>query len=534
MNIKLMALRKPHPQRLSSDEMALAQILLDPVAFAAAFLTQLDGETAGQPMALWPHQQEDLRDGQLQVVHQDGRAVGKTVNIVVKVLHYAVTTQNGRMLVTAPNDGHVGKIIEEVEAHLLGSEFLMEMVAVDANGRHRITRKPYYQMHWKNGTIIYIRPAGPTGKSVRGLHCDKVLVDEAAWYPEPAWRALRRVLNRGGQMRAYSNPNGLRNTTYYRITTEKNSGWKVYHWPSWIVPGWTEDDTAREAQFYGGRDSAGFQHEVAGDHGAPSYAAFNLRQFQASQRKLEKLYKVVRLEGEEFESIQSVDEATDRLYGVLDGLEENRGVYWLGGDLGYTNDPSELTVWLEDERGRLFPVLRVHNEHLPYTYQAALIAILDDHFDFAGLGLDAGSNGLAVEHILTTDDRYSGHQFAHRLETYDFGGSLTTGYDPQGRPKTQRVKEYMTSLINGRLAARTILFPVGEVDPDWEDQFCTQTYSQNQGGRLVYSKGNDHIIDSTRCAVLRKERELLKQLVDDGTLGEAEFVMPIVTDSVFA
>ncbi|MFA7331037.1 MAG: hypothetical protein WC326_08195 [Candidatus Delongbacteria bacterium] len=527
-----MALRRPQQQKLSSDEMAFAQILLDPVAFAAAFLTQLDGETGGQPMALWTHQQEDLRDMDPQIVHQDGRAVGKTVDIVVQVLHYGVTAQNGRMLVTTPNDGHVNKIIEEVEAHLQNSEFLLEMVAIDPNGRHRITRKPYYQITFKSGTIIYFRPAGPTGKSVRGLHCDRVLVDEAAWYPEPAWRALRRVMNRGGRMRAYSNPNGLRDTTYYKIT-QKGSGWKVYKWPSWIVPGSTNEYIEEEARFYGGRDSAGFQHEVAGEHGAPSYAAFNIRQFQACQRKLEKAYQVIRLDGEEFESMLSVDEAIDRMYGLLDQLEENRGIYWLGGDLGYTNDPSELTVWLDDERGRLVPVLRVHNERLPYTYQAALIAILDDHFDFAGLGLDAGSNGLAVEHILTTEDRYTGHQFTYRLETYDFGGSLTTGYDPQGRPKMQRTKEYMTSLINGRLAARTLLFPAVDVDPDWDNQFTTQTYSQNQGGRLIYSKGNDHIIDSTRCAVLRKERELLKQLVDDGSTSDAEFVMPLVTDNVF-
>ncbi|MDP2361956.1 MAG: hypothetical protein Q8O14_14600 [bacterium] len=527
-----MALRKPQPAKLTQDEISFAQVLFDPVAFAAGFLSQLDGPESGKPMALWPHQVEDVRDPSLQIVHQDGRAVGKTVDIVVQVLHYGVTARNGRMLVTAPNDGHCNKIIEEVEAHLQNSEFLMEMVAIDHNGRHKITHKPYYQMTWKNGTIIYVRPAGPTGKSVRSLHCDKVLVDEAAWYPEPAWRALRGVLNRGGQMRAYSNPNGLRNTTYFKITQPAN-GWKIYHWPSWIVPGHSQAETESSAKFYGGKDTAGFQHEVAGEHGAPSYAAFNLRQFRDCQRKLEKLYRVVRIDGEEFSAIHSVDEAFSRLEGVL-GLDgEARGTYWMGGDLGYTNDPSELTVWQEDERGRLLPVLRVHNERMPYTYQAAMIAILDDHYDFAGLGFDAGSNGLAVEHILTTEDRYESHQFAHRLETYDFGGSLTTGYDPQGRPKDRRIKEYMTSLINGRLAARTILFPAGDVDLDWEDQFCTHTYSQTHAGRLVYSKGNDHIIDSTRTAVLRKERELLKQLVDDGMSEEADFVMPVLTEHVF-
>ncbi|MFA7332427.1 MAG: hypothetical protein WC326_15265 [Candidatus Delongbacteria bacterium] len=527
-----MTIRKPQPAKLSADEISFAQILLDPVAFSAGFLSQLDGPESGRPMALWAHQVEDVRDASREIVHQDGRAVGKTVDIVVQVLHYGVTARNGRMLVTAPNDGHVNKIIEEVEAHIEASEFLREMVAVDANGRMRITRKPYYQQTWKNGTIIYFRPAGPTGKSVRSLHCDKVLVDEAAWYPEPAWRALRRVLNRGGQMRCYSNPNGLRNTTYYRIT-QPSSGWRIYKWPSWIVPGWCQADTEGEAKFYGGKDTAGFQHEVAGEHGAPSYAAFNVRQFRDCQRKLEKVYRVVRIDGEEFSAIHSVDEAYSRLEALLDLQDEARGTYWMGGDLGYTNDPSELTVWLEDERGRLVPVLRVHNEHMPYTFQAALIAILDDHFDFAGLGFDAGSNGLAVEHILTTEDRYEGHQFAFRLETYDFGGCLTTSYDPQGRPKVQRIKEYMTSLINGRLAARTLLFPAGDVDLDWEDQFCTHTYSQTQMGRLVYSKGNDHIIDSTRTAVLRKERELLKQLVDDGRGLEGEFVMPVLTESVF-
>ena len=527
--------RRKLQQQISQQELEFAQILLDPAAFAAAFMRDLDGPDPSAPLALWPHQQEDVRDTHQLIVHQDGRAVGKTVDITVLVCHNGVTEQNGRTLVTTPNEGHLQKIVEEVEEQIFGNEFLENQVATDPKtGRLLITKKPYYQIRWKSGTIQYFRPAGSAGKSVRSLHCGLIMVDEAAWYPEAAWRALRRVLNRGGQMRAYTNPNGLRTTTYHRLT-QAGSGAKIVKWPSWIVPGWTDTDTEREAKFFGGRDTAGFQHEVAGEHGAPSYTAFNHRQFRNCQRKLDKFYQIVRINGEEFASINSVDEAIQRLQNLVDLDDVIRGVHWLGGDLGYTNDPSELTVWSEDERGRLLPRLRIHNEQLPYTYQAALIGLLDDFFDFAGLGIDAGSNGLAVEHILTTEDRYTDHQFASRLEAYDFGSSITVGYDQEGRVKTRRAKEYMTSLINGRLAGRTIAFPTGETDLDWEDQFLTHTYSHTVGGRLIYSKGNDHIIDSARAAVLRVERERLKQydLNGDGQV-EGDFVMPVLTDKVFS
>lgn len=531
-----MVKRKAPKPSLTQDELDFAQILLDPAAFAAAFMCNLDGEDPGAPLVLWPHQQDDVRDTHPLIIHQDGRAVGKTVNITVLVCHDGVTTQNGRTLVTTPNEGHLQKIIQEVEAQIFGSPFLENQVAVDPRtNRLLITRKPYYQIRWKSGTIQEFRPAGATGKSVRSLHCGKVLIDEAAWYPEAGWRALHRVLNRGGQMRAYTNPNGLRTTTYYALTTDPKRGAKVVKWPSWTVPDWTEEDTEREANVYGGRDTAGFQHEVAGEHGAPSFTAFNHKQFHSCQRKLERVYQTIRIDGEEFSSIHSVDEAIQRLDELLRLEDDVRGMFWLGADLGYTNDPSELTVWLVDDRGRMVPRLRIHNEHLPYTYQAALIALLDDTFDFAGLGIDAGSNGMAVEHILTTEDRYSGHQFAHRLEAYDFGSSVTTGYDPEGRPKMRNAKEYMTSLINGRLAGRTIIFPTLETDGDWEDQFLTQTYSSTQGRRIVYSKGNDHIIDSTRAAILRVERERLKQfdLNGDGKYS-GDFVMPVMTDPIFS
>ena len=62
----------------------------------------------------------------------------------------------------------------------------------------------------------------------------------------------------------------------------------------------------------------------------------------------------------------------------------------------------------------------------------------------------------------------------------------------------------MTSLINKALGAHKLVLP--KQDHHVEDQLCTQTYVLTDRG-VVYSKGNDHIVDAMRCALLRRAQE---------------------------
>ena len=50
---------------------------------------------------------------------------------------------------------------------------------------------------------------------------------------------------------------------------------------------------------------------------------------------------------------------------------------------------------------------------------------------------------------------------------------------------------------------KIIVFP--NSDPEIADQFLTQTYSLSNGC-VTYSKGNDHIVDATRCMVLSRDK----------------------------
>ncbi len=59
----------------------------------------------------------------------------------------------------------------------------------------------------------------------------------------------------------------------------------------------------------------------------------------------------------------------------------------------------------------------------------------------------------------------------------------------------------MTEILQRRMAEGSIVFPRL---PDREAQYASHTYRVGDSGRIVYEKGDDHIIDADRCVVLRR------------------------------
>nr|WP_231715813.1 LAGLIDADG family homing endonuclease [Desulfosarcina widdelii] len=449
--------------------------------------------------------------------------VHNSIVLSTDALHFAFTTRGGQGLIAAPHQGHLDSIAEEIEFQLEANPDLMASIALTKYGKPKIHRKPYFRLEFTNGAILYFRPAGAYGDAFRSLHVERVWVDEGAWLTERAWKALRQCLKSGGKLRIYSTPNGMRNSTYYRLTT--STQFKVFRWPSWLNPIWSEEREAELLEFYGGRDSAGWQHEVAGEHGKPSYAAFNIEYLNFCRQELLEYQKVV-VTGEELSGCDTEEESHDRLEAQLN-LVPQTGVFWIGGDLGYTNDPTELVVFQELELGErriIKLVLRVHMKHVAYPHIAQTIALLDRYYTATGIGVDNGGNGLAVVQELHTLDKYKDLLLEGRLRGYDFGG-MTTLAVRDGKEIRKRTKEFMTSLINGALQRRQIVLPAEDLE--LEDQFTTHTYTLRDG-RVIYSKGNDHIIDAVRCALLAREQANLDQVGE-----ETVSLVPILTDPVF-
>ena len=505
--------------RFSAKEKRMIKILSNPLSWGEHYLRNRDGS----PRSYWPHQAEDLQCAEKNIIHLDGRDTGKSVVLSTDALHFAFTNYGVQGLVAAPHQGHLDTIIEEIEFQLEASPELTASVGVTKYGKPKITRKPYFRLEFTNGSILYFRPAGAYGDAFRSLHVERIWVDEGAWLTEKAWNALRQCLKADGTLRIYSTPNGLRNTTYYRLTSSDQ--FKVFRWPSWLNPDWSHHRERELLEFYGGKDTPGWQHEVAGEHGKPSYGAFNIESLNLCRQEVAD-YRKVTIQGSDLSTCETEEDSLDRLE-ILLNLMPQTGVFWIGGDLGYTNDPTEVVVFREDEFGDrrvMTLVLRIHMEHVSYPHISQVISLLECYFTPVGIGIDNGGNGLAVVQELLTLDKYKQLQLQGRLRGYDFGG-MTTLDVRDDRQVKKRTKEFMTTLINGALIRRQLTLPAD--DSEVEDQFTTHTYTLSNGN-IIYSKGNDHIVDAVRCAMLAHEQGAL-----DSVNEETVSLMPLVTDPIF-
>ncbi|MCL4500062.1 MAG: hypothetical protein M1335_07490 [Chloroflexi bacterium] len=325
--------------RFNAKEKRMVEILSSPVLWGRHYLRNRDGS----PREYWPHQVEDLECAENNIIHLDGRDTGKSVVLSTDALHFAFTNCGVQGLIAAPHQGHLDTLIEEIEFQLDANSELMASIGITKYGKPKIHRKPYFRLEFTNGSILYFRPAGAYGDAFRSLHVERVWVDEGAWLTEKAWKALRQCLKAGGTLRIYSTPNGLRDTTYYRLTSSE--GFRVFRWPSWLNPIWSGDRERELLEFYGGKDSAGWQHEVAGEHGKPSYGAFSIEHLNLCRQEVVE-YRKVTIQGEDVNACETEEESLDRLELMLN-LMPQTGVHWIGGDLGYTNDPTEIIVFRE-------------------------------------------------------------------------------------------------------------------------------------------------------------------------------------------
>jgi len=505
--------------RFNAKEKRMIRILSNPLSWGEHYLRNRDGSRR----SYWPHQAEDLQCAEKNIIHLDGRDTGKSVVLSTDALHFAFTSYGVQGLIAAPHQGHLDTIIEEIEFQLEASAELTASVGVTKYGKPKITRKPYFRLEFTNGSILYFRPAGAYGDAFRSLHVERIWVDEGAWLTEKAWNALRQCLKADGTLRIYSTPNGLRNTTYYRLTSSEQ--FKVFRWPSWLNPDWSNHREHELLEFYGGKNTPGWQHEVAGEHGKPSYGAFNVESLNLCRQDVAG-YRKVTIQGSDLSACESEEDSLERLE-ILLNLMPQTGLFWIGGDLGYTNDPTEIVVFREDEFGDrrvMTLVLRIHMEHVSYPHISQVISMLECYFTPVGIGIDNGGNGLAVVQELLTLDKYKSLQLEGRLRGYDFGG-MTTLDVRDDRQVKKRTKEFMTMLINGALQRRQIVLPAD--DSDIEDQFTTHTYTFSNGN-IIYSKGNDHIVDAVRCAMLAREQATLDTMSE-----ETVSIMPVLTNPVF-
>lgn len=416
------------------------------------------------------YQVESLESMASRKVHCDGRDVGKTSEIEIMAVWAMLALPHREMLIATQCENHLFPLMNRLVRRFESTPILAKSLV-------EVKRSPSWFLRFENGFVLWGRIAGPRGMNFQGLHVDWQIVDEAQEMTDTAWGELYQALNGDGLRWVYGVPNGLRNT-FYRMTRMEDV--EQYNWPSRLNPDFTKAKDRELVQLYGGKGSPGYVNRVLGQHGSPAHGVFDLDDYLACVD-----------DGVVFSDLEVGEEDDFSAPGDV-----ARGDYYLGCDLGFARDPSEFMVYRAEEP-HFVNVLRVHLEGVNYAKQQRIIMALDDAYGFRRIGIDCGNSGRAVAHNLMAE----GAEWCDKVMAFEFGSTLELEPLPDGGANRRPMKPFMTELLERRMAERSLVFPRLAAR---ESQYASHTYTVGQMGSIVYDKGNDHIIDADRCAVLAR------------------------------
>ncbi|MFQ5736893.1 MAG: hypothetical protein ACE5GY_08540 [Thermodesulfobacteriota bacterium] len=530
---------------VSFEDIQLGLICRHHSLWAGAFLKEPD---TGEPYQYWPYQLESA-DAWYDLVHSDGAEVGKTREIG-NILLWRASTRPGRSsLVGAPEQVHLDEIIDYcVEQMFTHTPELGRNLK-----RHK--KHPHHVFYFNNGYKVYFSPGGFDGTGFRGKHVnDLCLMDEAAKIKNPdIWREFWRAAKPEATFRLYSVPDGDRDTVFYRIKQRakgvqegaelavgeddapKERSFRYFNWRKTQQPDpfWNEGRRRFYIELYGGEDSPGYRRNILGEDGDPENAVFPWHQFSRCLKDIPDYtaLKVLVDEGSGSVSLFSAkygdvrgkdgtregreeileDRAVDRARFDLGetisrAFSPVQGLIYMGADLGFSNDPTEIIVRLV--LGKVWrTIARLQLKGITYDLQADAIDILDGIYGPKGIGLDFGNAGSAVCHILQKPESYAERHYAERVTGFQFA----EGYDDMDesgrviidkktdKPRRLNAKELATNIMTRKMQCQEWELPF---DNDYLNQFPSHTYREGPKHR-VFSKGNDHIIDAERVCTLK-------------------------------
>jgi hypothetical protein len=229
--------------------------------------------------------------------------------------------------------------------------------------------------------------------------------------------------------------------------------------------------------------------------------------------------------------------------------DQPKAFYWVGMDVGFTIDPSEILVFVEykpkaNGHSVLRLLTRISMVRMPHRDQIQAMLHVIDFYRPKAFALDRGGVGLPLyqelaEHIEAFRagdvDRIPAWMATYDLETtlttikgYSFGEKLLVEIDPtvEFSPNDnmqdmaakagmrRNAKELGTDVLRELVDAQRLWLPW---DEDLLQQFQGGTWTSNRSmdayGRRIFSRGNDHVLDAAREAALAWSQHAIEELM---------------------
>ena len=457
---------------MGDGEMAFANFLFNPTLWTR---TELDWN------ARW-YQDYMLQCTAFRKVSRIGRRAGKTETIAIKMLHYGYTNENVTILVIAPYKNQVGLIFDKLDTFLSKSDSLKASIK-------RNTKNPYRVEFFNGSKIIGFTAGTRTGSKstgIRGQDAHMILMDEADYLSNSDFEVILAIQASRPDVYiwASSTPTGKREM-FWRFCTEKELGYKEFHFPSSISPSWSlQTERLERAQY----SDAGYKHEFEAEFGDIAEGVF--------------LKKFVDAAIEDYD-ISRVRRNTGSLYTI--------GVDWNTAGNGTCIIVSEWNMSLNGGRGAFKVAAKkvITQEEFTQVRSCEEIISLNQIWDPAFIYVDTGYGATQIEMLRKYGLENPKSGLANKVKGIYFGDRMEIRDPVTKQIVKKHMKPFMVNLAARRMEDGQIIFPesediknglVGQI----RDYMVIRTTAL---GQPVYSDENDHAIAAWMLSILAATME---------------------------
>lgn len=539
-------------EALSDEECYLYAIICDESGIDLAEFTWTDAMENDNCFRAWAFQWPWWRTRHPQQIDQCARSIGKSLGVKVRAYAFPLNFPGQEMVITGPEGIHVDAITDLIETQFLATRFGRYMLA---GGRSQIKHRPFH-MNFANGARIMGRIPQRDGKGVKGVHPVQLELDEAQDYPKAGWTELVETLKHGiegATWRAHGVTRGVRDEFFKFTQDNPDNEWHVHRITAMHRPTWSDEERHQKIKQYGSRDDPDYRRNVLGKHGDATNPLFVLHRLmrcvdvdETSPFNLGEYYQCDVKDSElEYLGIDVVDFLD--LEARCDQHKRMYQKFWIGMDVGYTSDPSEILVFAEyhpsqaelkidksferaipDEgKSRLKCIARFTLKRLSSPLQVRVIMKLIDFYEPAVFAMDKTGNGLPlfqsvqdeIEKTQGEDSRLAMDR-ARRIKGYNFSEKVLVDIDDTVElPETadvdqtvdeagikRNVLEHSTDALRTLVDEARLLLPW---DRELIGEFQGQTFVYSKATmdaygrrRRIFSEGRFHALDAARMAVM--------------------------------
>lgn len=531
-------------QPLTAEDVDVAIGIEDPVEWAYTHLTEVSDFVGDEGIAYcrrgdpWKLAPVQARMQRLVLAHDTifecAAEVGKTRAIAIAALHAVDTRPGVQVLITGNMELTTKAIFRMLEEQVRLCRVLGKGEIGGGLDGKPSKGSPSYEFRFRNGAVVDLRIVGAAGESLRGAHVDLLLGDEAAKYrAREVFDEAMRAVKPGGRIAFLSTPDGNFSSAFFGLcnratpvdgrTFEERSaqteaiaderGFKKFNIAKAELPPpfWTEARAEKLRSQFGGENSIGWQTNVLGRWGSPSYSVFPMSDLRPNLRRDLEHYRVV-------VAIVNREERRVRLRAARLGREEeiladDSAPLFGGRDLG-----GSIARWFPDTRDwkepRLFCGIDLGSAQDPTE---ALFIRADGPVwtDVARVHL-AGAGWEDQADVIAALDHASGHRVRYAIDRGSAGAALVEALKERESMRTCptcAANVFFDERVTGVAFGET----VSEVNPDTGSEVLDPSKRNAAGEALPYRLSAKEL--STRF-LERKVQAMQLRIADDAGAGD--------------